>query len=497
MRSDKAYPYPQIVTGDKWSVLELTDGQEASTDNLNKQMYVPMDRNCENCGHNHSRMIRRTELAHAKWSPKTIGKLMRGTRLDVLKGIENIRVKYLLSSKGKLGIDEHMFCNDELFMNTKRLIENGSVADLVLHGINLVSFEPTDNNYKKVQSSEQYANYMNILNLATDDDSPYHDLRKAEIYFARNLIVNQISSIQNHRWNQIPSYRKVQKMAEKLSAVLNELMDKPKPDEVFKPEPSTNEGEQQENCGNNTASGSECSEDELCQECIDKSESENGELTDLNSLEQRMRQDLIEKMTYTSSHSGIGHWGDMEIHTPPMTVNLQGRLKNSRDYRASDYGYNPKYINRYCVDKKIFKQKQNVKGGTILIDASGSMRFNGEDILEIMKLLPAVNIAMYNGFSNSGDLRVIAKNGMRVDETYLDTHSGGGNVVDGPALQWLATMPARRIWVSDMYVFGAGQHSSAFNLLKECYDLCTKHRIINLKDVDEVKEHALKLNTVL
>ena len=125
------------------------------------------------------------------------------------------------------------------------------------------------------------------------------------------------------------------------------------------------------------------------------------------------------------------------------------------------------------------------------------MRFNGEDILEVMKLLPAVNIAMYNGFSNSGDLRVIAKNGMRVDETYLNTHSGGGNVVDGPALQWLATMPARRIWVSDMYVFGAGQHSSAFNLLKECYDLCTKHRIINLKDVDEVKEHALKLNTVL
>jgi hypothetical protein len=58
-------------------------------------------------------------------------------------------------------------------------------------------------------------------------------------------------------------------------------------------------------------------------------------------------------------------------------------------------------------------------------------------------------------------------------------------------------MPPRRIWVSDMKVFGAGDNSSGYNLLKECFDVCTKNRIINLKDIDEVKEHALKLNRVL
>ena len=112
-----------------------------------------------------------------------------------------------------------------------------------------------------------------------------------------------------------------------------------------------------------------------------------------------------------------------------------------------------------------------------------------------MKMLPAVNIAMYNGSYKTGDLRIIARNGKRVTDTYLDMHSGGGNVVDGPALEWLSTMPARRIWVSDMYVFGAHGDTSGFNLLKECYDLCTKNKIINLKDIDEVKEYALKLNT--
>ena len=122
------------------------------------------------------------------------------------------------------------------------------------------------------------------------------------------------------------------------------------------------------------------------------------------------------------------------------------------------------------------------------------MSFDGEDILEVMQELPAVTIAMYNGFSNRGNLRIIARNGMRVEQEYLDQWSGGGNVVDGPALEWLATMPARRIWVSDMMVFGATGDTAGFNLLKDVNEICRKHNIINLKDIEEVKEHALKLN---
>ena len=209
-----------------------------------------------------------------------------------------------------------------------------------------------------------------------------------------------------------------------------------------------------------------------------------------------MRTDLQHDMLYRTSQ-GHGTWGKMEIMTPPMSVNLRSRINHGRAYRPMEYGYNPKYINRYLVDKKIFKQKQRVKGGTILIDASGSMSFSGQDILEIMMMLPAVNIAMYNGNWEKGWLHIIAKNGMRVDDKYLDEYTGGGNVVDGPALRWLAEMPERRIWVSDMKVFGTGEHSNGYNLLRDCYDICTQNKIINLKDIEEVKEHALKLNQVL
>ena len=111
-------------------------------------------------------------------------------------------------------------------------------------------------------------------------------------------------------------------------------------------------------------------------------------------------------------------------------------------------------------------------------------------------LLPAVNIAMYNGSGYTGDLRIIAKNGLRADDVYLNKHSGRGNVIDGPALRWLAEQPARRIWVSDMQVFGRNDSSCGYNLLKECLDTCMKANIINLKDMEEVKEHALKLSVL-
>ena len=73
------------------------------------------------------------------------------------------------------------------------------------------------------------------------------------------------------------------------------------------------------------------------------------------SLEQRTRDDLAE-LLYRSTQ-GKGWWGEMFTHQPPLSVNLQSRLKNGRSYRPADFGYNPKYINRYCIDKKIFKQK--------------------------------------------------------------------------------------------------------------------------------------------
>ena len=127
MYQGKAYPYPEIVTGDEWHVLETTEqDSQPRTDNLNKQMYVPMDRECDDCGVNHSRMIRRHELGHAKWSPKTMGKLMRGTRADCIHALEEVRINYLLGFTAQLHVNEFIQCKDLIERRIFTMIEKAS-----------------------------------------------------------------------------------------------------------------------------------------------------------------------------------------------------------------------------------------------------------------------------------------------------------------------------------------------------------------------------------
>jgi len=403
-----------------------------------------------------------------------MGRLKPGVRPEAVEVLEEIRVNYLLRKAG-IAIEEPTQCVDKIEITTHEKVYKSSIAELILW--TLASM------WDRKDHSSEYGGYVwgheyDAIRKIIDDalnDPQLTEMRKAELRFTLNTVQQFYNSIVKHAYGQTPSYRKVQNYAKKLSEVLDMFLDKPKPEEVYKQETlqsSEETGEETEQEGN---------------------EIENPQT--VKDLEQRMRSHLMNEMHYQTT-GGVGHWGEMETHEPALTVNLQGRLKQGRKYRPADFGYNPKFINRWCSDKKIFKQKQHVLGGTILIDASGSMSFSGQDILDIMELLPAVTIAMYNGFTNTGDLRIIARNGMRVTEEQLDEWSGGGNVVDGPALHWLATMPERRIWVSDMYIFGAYGDTSGFNLMKDVHDTCIQNKIINLKDIDEVKEHAIKLNIV-
>ena len=472
----KAYPYPEIVTGKAWTVHGTPNNKlGGTTDNLNNVMTVPLNRECENCGVNHGRQIRRHELGHAKWSPKTMGKLKPGVRPEAIHLLEEVRINKLLFEAG-LGSTDWVMCEELVRAKTRQLIEKGSIAELIMYGLAAYSLSLNPDHgssYHKSVPGREYKVFTDAMQDAMNE-TQFTTLRRADIKYARSVVFAYISKLVDgyYRFGSI-SYRRVQKLAEPLSAILNMFLDRPNKQEIFASEDTNSEGE---------------------------SENQDGESVEENGvgdgdLERRMRKALAERMTYTST-TEMGYWGDMTIIKPPLPVNLTARLKAGRAYRPADFGYNPKYINRFCIDKKIFKQKQTVLGGTILIDASGSMSFDGKDILDILQLLPAATIAMYNGFGNSGYLRIIAKSGHRVHEDYLNTHSGSGNVVDGPALDWLSTMPPRRIWVSDMHVFGGSGATNGYNLLKYCYDMVTKHRIINLQNIQEVKEHAIKLNMI-
>lgn len=212
-------------------------------------------------------------------------------------------------------------------------------------------------------------------------------------------------------------------------------------------------------------------------------------------------------VTRTAHSGGQYRWGDLAIIQEPLTKNLKHKLKGAT-HKPNEYGVIPHYTDRYFSDKRLFRIKKNIKGGTVLIDASGSMSLSEDDIFKILESLPAGVVAMYSGTSSyyrtgkniprgnaDGELNIIAKNQRMVGKL---PRSFGENVVDYPALIWLSKMPKPRIWVSDEEVtmlrsLPKGKTTEA-NAIPEgkaqCKKLVKRAGIITLRNIDAVIDFA-------
>jgi hypothetical protein len=87
------------------------------------------------------------------------------------------------------------------------------------------------------------------------------------------------------------------------------------------------------------------------------------------------------------------------------------------------------------------------------------MRLTPEDVDKILRRWPAVTVATYAGESDRGQLWIIAKKGKRARANDIKP-PGGGNVVDGPCLDWLAKQRKPRVWISDGGVTGIGDDAT-------------------------------------
>jgi hypothetical protein len=62
---------------------------------------------------------------------------------------------------------------------------------------------------------------------------------------------------------------------------------------------------------------------------------------------------------------------------------------------------------------------------------------------------------------------------------------GRGNVIDGPALRWLASQPGPRIWISDGRVTGVRDRSS-LDLVVEAMGICRRNQITRVDKADSL-----------
>jgi hypothetical protein len=175
--------------------------------------------------------------------------------------------------------------------------------------------------------------------------------------------------------------------------------------------------------------------------------------------------------------------GRLAVKAAPLTVPLRPGLGGGRGWRASSEGSVVRYLARWPVDGAVFRRRARRSGGSVLVDNSGSMGLELADLDRLLLATPhGMRVAIYSGSGAEGELRVVADGVRRAAPEHL-ARFGGGNVVDLPALEWLARQPLPRLWVSDGGVTGVGDRGSLV-LKQRCAALCQRARIRRVAKLD-------------
>ena len=188
-----------------------------------------------------------------------------------------------------------------------------------------------------------------------------------------------------------------------------------------------------------------------------------------------------------------GMSGRMEIINPPLLVRQKdATIKRSSIPASTNEGLHVRRIDRLCMDGAIFAKKRSSRSigsasdTTILIDVSGSMNFDEEELDSIASKCGGIaTVATYSGLDEIGHLRIVSRDGYRCEPDQMRTDSFYGNIVDVPALRWLAGRSGRRIWLCDGHVTGAFDNARA-EVDMECSRISKNARIIRVNDAERL-----------
>ena len=191
-------------------------------------------------------------------------------------------------------------------------------------------------------------------------------------------------------------------------------------------------------------------------------------------------------------------FGDLCQGPAPLTRLHNGNLGKVK--LASPTGRNPRRIHRMLTDpyRRIFDRTKRNSGGVVLIDGSGSMSVESDDILQILNAAPGATVALYahkEGSKNVPNFWVLAKDGKMVDK--LPTRHGFGNGVDGPALRW--AIKSKRfqnepvLWVCDGAVTDGRTDSTYSHLTAEARVLAIKAKAIMHRRIGDAVSYLKKV----
>lgn len=178
-------------------------------------------------------------------------------------------------------------------------------------------------------------------------------------------------------------------------------------------------------------------------------------------------------------------WGEMRIET--LTTSRSRPIPATARSRAfTDQGAVLSAAHRLHMDGRVFTRRRRQAGGTVLIDASGSMRLSPSELERIIAAVPLATVGIYGGRGRSGSLTIVASKGRMAASALIRAASHKhGNVIDGPALRWLARQPEPRVWISDGHVAGVADQPSS-DLTVDAIQICRKAGITRAEKTADI-----------
>lgn len=157
-------------------------------------------------------------------------------------------------------------------------------------------------------------------------------------------------------------------------------------------------------------------------------------------------------------------------------------------------GYVPEYMEHYCEPGRPIYRTDH-RGGTIVIDMSGSMSWNWEFLREQIQLMPNLSVLCYAGVRTgrtdiNGRICVVARDG-RYDPliTLPEREHSGANNVDVEALLYGAKFKAPRVWLSDGCavggVLGAGAMREGAPMDLKLREVMRQHKYVRIETMPD------------
>lgn len=182
--------------------------------------------------------------------------------------------------------------------------------------------------------------------------------------------------------------------------------------------------------------------------------------------------------------------GGMKIHRH-LTKHKPGK-RVAMPSSSSEFGFVPTQFGRKAIDGKLFRHKRS--SGAVVIDCSGSMSWNWDELKRLVANLPNLLIVKYQGLSGEfgyiGKMCILAQNG-RWSPPEVEPGDNWANAVDLEALTWASkATDGPIVWLSDGGV--AENPRGNAETVRLCDALMKKRGIVRTVDQKACQDYLRK-----